>query len=60
MSLEQIETYSLFLRRASESDQPYTILKHLILVSVVDDCTLIELTLKAKSNTNILRKSILN
>ena len=36
---EQIETYSLSLSRASESDQPYTTLKHLILASIVDDCT---------------------
>ena len=36
---EQIETYSLSLSRTSESDQPYTTLKHLILASIVDDCT---------------------
>ena len=39
MSPEQIESYSLSLCRASESDQPYTTLKHLIFAFVVDDCT---------------------
>ena len=39
MSSEQIKAYSLFLNRASESDQPYTTWKYLILTSIVDNCT---------------------
>ena len=39
MSSEQIKAHSLFLNRASESDQPYTTWKHLILTSIVDNCT---------------------
>ena len=38
-SPEQIETYSLSLSRAFESDQPNTTLKRLILAYIVDDCT---------------------
>ena len=60
MSPEQIEAYSLSLSRASESDQPYTTLKHLILASIVDDCITDWIDALRKSNTKMLMKSLPN